>query len=229
MTAFTGFGNGSQRFFRDLAVNNNKTWFQENHGRYERELLEPAVAFVSALGPRLAGMYPSINYGTQRNGSGSIMRIHRDVRFSPDKRPYKQNLGIVFWIGAGKKVEAPCFYLNVEADQAFFYGGQHTFPGPVLERYRAAVDDEGTGTTLVKILQKLERKDLRILEEPAYKRVPRGFPTNHARGELLRYGGIGVSADIPRQTLTSADLLGVCAGFASNARPLIDWLRALND
>ena len=192
-------------------------------------MLEPAVAFVNALGLRLAKMYPSINYGTQRSGSGSIMRIHRDVRFSPDKRPYKRNLGIVLWIGAGKKVELPCFYLNVEADHAFFYGGQHMFSRPVLERYRAAVDDDVTGTVLVKILQKLERKDLRVLEEPVYKRVPQGFPKNHARGELLRYGGIGVSADMPKETLTSADLLGVCADFASNTRPLIDWLNALND
>jgi uncharacterized protein (TIGR02453 family) len=226
--AFTGFGKGAQRFFGDLAEHNDKTWFRENEGLYERELLEPAVAFVGALGPRLAGMYPSINYGTQRNGSGSIMRIHRDVRFSPDKSPYKRNLGIIFWIGSGKKVELPCFYLHVEADRAFFYGGQHMFPKPVLERYRAAVDDEASGTLLGQALRKLERTGLRVFEEPAYKKVPRGFAKDHARGELLRYGGIGAGADVPRAILTSADLLGFCEDFASKARPLMEWLRALN-
>jgi uncharacterized protein (TIGR02453 family) len=226
---FSGFGKGSQRFFGELAANNNKTWFRENQNRYERELLEPAVAFVSALGPRLAEMYPSINYGTQRNGSGSIMRIHRDVRFSQDKSPYKRNLGIVFWIGAGKKVELPIFYLHVDADRAFFYGGQHVFPKPVLDRYRAAVDDDATGKVLLETLQEMERKGLRVMEEPAYKRVPQGFSKEHARGELLRYGSLGVGEDIATATLTSSDLLDFCARFASKTRPLIDWLRSLND
>ena len=225
---FTGFGRGSQRFFGELAAHNNKPWFQENQGRYERLLLEPAVAFVSARGPRLAEMYPSVNYGTQRNGSGSIMRLHRDVRFSPDKSPYKQNLGIVFWIGSGKKVELPLFYLHVEADRAFFYGGQHVFPKPVLERYRAAVDDDA-GTVLVKTLKALERKDLRVMEEPAYKRVPKGFPTDHPRGTLLRHKGLGVGMDILTATLTSPDLVDVCAGVASRTRTLIEWLCDLND
>ena len=228
-TVFIGFGKGSQRFFGELAANNNKPWFKENQSRYERLLLEPAVAFVSALGPRLAEMYPSINYGTQRNGSGSIMRIHRDVRFAPDKSPYKQNLGIVFWIGSGKKVELPLLYLHVEADSAFFYGGQHVFPKPVLERYRAAVDDDATGTVLVKTLQELARKDLRVMEDPAYKRVPKGFPTDHARGKLLRHKGLGVGTDIPTTTLTDPGLLDVCASVASRTRMLIEWLCNLND
>ena len=82
------------------------------------------------------------------------------MRFSPDKSPYKQNLGIVFWIGSGKKVELPLFYLHVEADRAFFYGGQHVFPKAVLERYRAG------------------------LRHPYRQRFARRFPT--FRGRIIR-------------------------------------------
>jgi uncharacterized protein (TIGR02453 family) len=225
---FSGFGQGSQRFLADLAANNNKSWFEKNRGRYERELLDPAAAFVSTLGPRLAEIYPSINFGTQRNGSGSIMRIHRDVRFSPDKSPYKRNLGTIFWMGSGKKVELPCFYLHIDAQRAFFYGGQHMFPKPVIERYRAAVDDEASGAQLVKTLRELERKDLRVFEEPAYKRVPRGYDADHPRGELLRYAGLGVGVDLRAPTLAGPDLPEVCRRFALDARPLVEWLQRIN-
>ena len=227
-TRFGGFGAGGLGFFAELAANNNRVWFQENQDRYERELLEPAAAFVAALGPRLAGSYPAINYGTQRNGSGSIMRIHRDVRFSPDKRPYKQHLGLVFWIGSGKKVELPCFYLHLAPERSFFYGGQHMFPRPVLERYRTAVDDHAAGMALVGILGDLERQGLGVMEEPAYKRVPQGFAKDHARADLLRYGGLGVAVDLPAAVLGGPGLVGVCADFAAKVRPLVDWLCTLN-
>jgi uncharacterized protein (TIGR02453 family) len=225
---FNGFGRGSQKFFADLAANNTRAWFPQNQERYEREILAPAAAFVQALGPRLAKIYPSLHFGTARNGSESIMRIHRDVRFSADKSPYKLNLGVVFWIGSGKKVELPCLYLGIEADSAFFYGGQHTFPGPVLQGFRAAVDDDTEGTALVKTLKSLEKKGLRVLEEPAYKKVPTGYPADHPRALLLRHDGIGVSRSLGASELRSPGLVDLCAGFAATVRPLLDWLSALN-
>jgi uncharacterized protein (DUF2461 family) len=91
------------------------------------------------------------------------------------------------------------------------------------------VDEEAAGTVLVKTLQKLEQKGLRVLEEPAYKKIPPGFAKDHARGELLRYGGLGVSVDLPPATLTRADLPELCAEVSSSARPLIDWLCSLNE
>lgn len=225
---FAGFGSGARRFLRELAAHNDREWFRANQERYEREVLEPAAAFVEELGPRLARIYPALNYDTRRNGSGSIMRIHRDVRFSPDKRPYKENLGIVLWIGDGKKVELPCFYLHLAVDSAFFYGGQHMMPKPVLERYRAAAADERTGAALAKTLDRLGRAGYRILEEPAYKKVPRGFPADHPRAALLKYAGLGVGMDLDAAALASPELPEVCAGFASKASALMAWLAELN-
>jgi uncharacterized protein (TIGR02453 family) len=226
---FAGFGKNAGRFLAELAANNNKTWFQENRERYERELLQPAAALVRTLGPRLVGSYPELNYDTRLNGAGSIMRIHRDVRFSPDKSPYKVNMGIVFWIGSGKKVELPAFYFHLDAKRSFFYGGQHMFPKPVLERYRKTVDDDTTGVRLVEIVKELEGKGLPQFEEPAYKRVPRGYPSDHPRAELLRYGGLGVAIEIPVEIVSSVKLVETCSDFALKARPLIEWLHPLND
>lgn len=225
---FTGFGDGAQEFFQELKEHNSKEWFHANKRRYEEEVLEPAADFVLDLGPRLKEPYPDINFGTQRNGSGSIMRINRDIRFSPDKRPYKENLGIVFWIGGGKKVELPCFYFHLDSKEIFFYGGQHMFPKDVLERYREAVDDEHRGTELENILAGLDTGGFKRMEEPEYKRVPRGFPADHPREELLRLKGLGVSIDIAGKDALSGRLVEVCADFSREVKPLLDWILRLN-
>jgi uncharacterized protein (DUF2461 family) len=68
---------------------------------------KPAEAFILDLGERLSRTYPTVVYDTRRNGAGSLMRIHRDVRFSPDKRPLKENVGIIFPLAPGMKVEVP--------------------------------------------------------------------------------------------------------------------------
>lgn len=225
---FSGFGRGAQRFFAELAKHNERPWFEENRARYERELLDPAIELVEALGPRLSKLFPNLNYGTQRNGAGSVMRLHRDTRFSADKSPYKLNLGAVFWIGGGRKVELPCFYLHVEAKSAFFYAGQHMFPKPILERYRAAVADARAGAALEKALAKVAQAGLAVYEEPAFKRVPKGCAADHPRAELLRHAGLGVGAAVPAKILESDALVGFCEGVAAKAKPLVGWLVAIN-
>lgn len=224
---FTGFGKPTRAFLADLSRNNNKPWFTEHRTRYEDDLLSPATGFVLELGPRLKKIYPHINYGTQKNGTGSIMRIYRDVRFSKDKRPYKENLGVIFWIGEGKKVELPCFYFHLDAGKSFFYGGRHMFPKDVLETYRSAVADDASGTELEEILSSLEKQGLPLMEEPAYKRVPRGYPADHPRELLLRLGGLGVSMDITPEAAAAPDLVESCAGAAAKMKPLLDWLEKI--
>jgi uncharacterized protein (TIGR02453 family) len=225
---FSGFGKGAKRFFGELAKNNDKEWFEANRTRYERDLLDPAIELVGDLGPRLRKLFPDLNYGTQRNGAGSVMRIHRDTRFSPDKSPYKLNLGIVLWIGGGKKVELPCFYLHIEERAAFFYAGQHMFPKPTLDRYRAAVADPRTGAELEKALARISKNGLDVLERPAYKRVPKGYAADHPRADLLRHGGLGASRDLPAALLASPKLVDLCVDVAAKAKPLVSWLVSIN-
>ena len=153
--------------------------------------------------------------------------------------------------------ELPGFYFHVDAERSFFYGGQHMFPKEVLARYREAVADEKRGPKLVAILEELTgaapggkggspggkgavpgeaaapkdrgKLGLRLMEEPGYKRVPRGYPQDHPRADLLRYVGMGLSADVPENTLASADLVPWCLERTKTLRPLIEWLRPLNE
>ena len=49
---FTGFSPAAIQFLADLAVNNERSWFQPRKAQYESLLKEPLAALCSALGQR---------------------------------------------------------------------------------------------------------------------------------------------------------------------------------
>lgn len=226
---FNGFGPGAAAFFGDLRRNNSRTWFDANRARYEREIREPAESFVLDLGKLLAGDFPSVIYDTRRNGSGSVMRIYRDIRFSPDKRPFKENLGVIFPLAPGKKVQVPIFYFHLDAKESFFYGGQHVMTPETLARYRAAVGDEKTGPALERILAELAERGIGEMEEPTYKRPPRGYRADHPRLRLLRQAALGVGIPLAPEELASPGLPARCADAAATMGSLMEWLGRMNE
>ena len=48
-TPFNGFPKDFLAFFRELAKNNNRDWFAENKPRYTKSIIEPSLAFISAM------------------------------------------------------------------------------------------------------------------------------------------------------------------------------------
>ena len=101
-------------FLEELAAHNNRAWFEANKSRYESVVREPALQFIAAMAPLLAEFAPHFRAEPRRVG-GSLMRVHRDTRFSRDKSPYKTNIGIQFRHALGKDVHAPGFYLHVSS------------------------------------------------------------------------------------------------------------------
>jgi uncharacterized protein (TIGR02453 family) len=229
MPSFTGFPEEGLGFLEGLAHNNNREWFEAHKADYRSYLLEPAQAFVVALGERLKLLSPEIAYDTRTNGSGSIMRIYRDLRFSKDKTPYNANLRAVFWQGAGKKMENPGFFFGMDPHGAALYGGLHGFPKPVLTAYQEAVADDALGAELEAALAPLRSAGVYEIGGERYKRVPRGYDPDHARADLLRYKGLHVrSPQIQVPVLTTSELVEVCFEHCRAMAPLHHWLVGVN-
>ncbi len=87
------------QFFKDLAPNNNKDWFDENRKRYETIVREPFKSFVDHMISELHKVNPKF---TDLTNKDCIFRINRDIRFSKDKTPYKMNVSALVAVG-GKK------------------------------------------------------------------------------------------------------------------------------
>ena len=136
---FLCFPRETIRFLADLAENNNKPWFEENRSAYETALLQPAVAFVETLGPQLKNRYPAVQYDTRTNGSGTLMRIYRDTRFSQDKTPYKTNISGLFWEGSDRKAACPAFGFQLTSEGLGLMAGLFGFDKNQLARFREAV------------------------------------------------------------------------------------------
>src|SRR4029453_16326325 len=111
---FHGFPPEAQRFLDELALNNNKQWFDSHRRDFDDMLLEPAKDFVIEVGAGLqAKVSPGIHAEPRINGS--IMRMNRDIRFSKDKSPYKTWFGLWFWEGESRSAECPGYWFSLSA------------------------------------------------------------------------------------------------------------------
>ena len=95
-------------FLKDLAANNDRTWFKANQDRYETVVRQPALDFITDMVEPLEAISPHF-VADSRTVGGSLFRIHRDTRFSKDKTPYKLNTGMHFRHERAKDAHAPGF------------------------------------------------------------------------------------------------------------------------
>ena len=182
------FPQSTIKFLTALARNNNREWFEKNRHRFDFELLQPAQQFVIDLGEKLTTISPNINAIPKIDKS--IFRLHRDVRFSKDKAPFKTNLGLYFWEGKGKKMECSGFYFHIEPKLFFLGTGMYMFTKDQLKKYRELVSDSARGKELNEIISKLLKKKNYQLGGKTYKKTPRGFDPNYKYNELLLHSGL---------------------------------------
>jgi uncharacterized protein (TIGR02453 family) len=219
---FNGFPKESLKFFADLAMNNNKMWFNDHKMDYDNYVLEPSKAFVITMGERIHELSDDIMAIPAVNKS--LFRMNRDVRFSKDKSPYKTNLGILFWEGIRKRMECPGFYFHVETDELMLGGGMHTFPKDLIEPYRKAVVDDQSGKDLKKVIKTMEKDNLSV-SGAHYKRVPQGYDPNHPNSELLKHNGLYtmVTTKVPKE-FYSEKLIDFCYENFKKMYPLHKWI-----
>lgn len=229
MSEFQGIPKAGLKFMGELAENNEHEWFEANKQRYQDAVLAPSLALVAALGARLKSISKDIISDRRSNGSGSLMRIHRDTRFSKDKTPYNPYITMMFWEGAGKKTESPAFGLRFDARSGGLMVGMYGFPKPMLAAYREAVLDTQLGAELDDAIDAVQQAGSYDISGEHYKRVPSGLPADHPRAELLRYAGLYAHGPTLRgKDLTSPALVDLCYAHFEKMAPLQRWLVKIN-
>lgn len=223
---FQGFSQETVKFISELKVNNTKEWFNDNRDRFETNLMDPAKKFVVDMGERLRDLAPGIHAIPKVDGS--IFRLHRDVRFSTDKSPYKTHLGIYLWEGERKKLECPGFYFHLEPPNLTLGCGLYLFTREMLPAYRKAVVDKKMGKSLQEAIDKVQAKFAYQLGGKHYKQIPRGFDPEHPNSDYLLHDGlhIGEETEIPEE-LYSSRLIEYCYSRYEIMAPLHKWLLGL--
>ena len=229
---FRGFRPAAFRFLRDLARNNEKTWFEAHRDVYEREVRGPMRLLVEALDAELGSIAPEIVGDAKR----SMFRIHRDVRFSRHKSPYKTNAGAWFYNrDAGRKVGrdgeggGAGFYFHIDPTSCFVAGGLWMPARPALLRVREAIAAQPAALARLTSPPGFRRRFVDGLrEDPKLRRVPRDFPPDHPAADWLKLQSFTAAASIEPRVVTSPRLIDRLCRDAELLTPLVRWLnRAL--
>lgn len=221
MSQTNPFGPSLLTFLRELDRNNTRTWFERNKHRYEAEVREPALEFIRLMVPRIQKISKHLVASDKKVG-GSLMRVHRDVRFSRDKRPYKTNLGIQFRHAAGKDVHAPGFYFHVDPKSVFLGAGMwHPEPDALASIRDAIVDDPKAYRAA------LRAKALKAgfaLEGESLTRAPKGYDPEHPLIDALRLKDHIAVLNLKTKDATRPDLVDYVAGQLAATKPFMAFL-----
>ncbi len=175
----------AQQFYTALAANNSRDWWGEHRGVYDDDIKPAALALIDDMAAPLAEI-------TGAPVKGKLFRPHRDVRFSKDKTPYNTHVHMM-WQMEAEVADAPVFFFGIGTDSVTAGAGRMGFDKPTLENWRKFVDLDTQ--RVLDIVARLTAKGF-ALREPALKRVPSGYASDHPAGDLLRMKGCVASKDI---------------------------------
>lgn len=210
------------RFLEDLAAHNERPWFDANKARYEQVVREPALALVRAMGPRLAELAPRF-VADDRKVGGSLMRLHRDTRFSADKSPYKTNVGIQFRHEGGADVHAPGIYVHLSPEACFLGIGSWMPEPPVLDRIRRALVADPAAYRAATALPGWDTDGSRHGTE-RLKRPPKGFPPDHPLVEELKKKSHLATRALSRDEVVGDGFADLVTAHLADAVPYLRWL-----
>jgi uncharacterized protein (TIGR02453 family) len=219
--AFAGFERNAMAFWHELALEMNRDWFMANKARYEAQWVRPMQALLDDVARRLARVYRPIALGAPK-----VLRIHRDVRFSRDKTPYKTHIGGAVTVAGRKLGEGgnTVMYVHLGLDEEFVGVGCYMFDAEKLARWRKAVAGK-PGAELQKIVDRLRTAGYRVGGHDDYKTMPRGFAPDHPRAELLKQRGMTAGfPEIPRGLLLEPGLADWLVLHGTATAPLVTWL-----
>jgi uncharacterized protein (TIGR02453 family) len=219
---YKGFPKESVRFMAELRANNDRDWFEAHRADYDAFFVGAGQAFVEAAGEALQTIAPRVQAIPKIDGS--IFRLHRDTRFSADKRPYKDHLDMWFWEGP-KKQAASGFLFRLTADGwGVGVGAVKPFDKHRLERFRSAVVADKSGKALLAADKACAKAGVE-LAGAHYKRPPRGFEASGRAAELLRHNSLYAIREGPQpKSLHSAKLISECMKTWQPLLGLHRWL-----
>ena len=224
---FPGFSAEALRFLRRLRRNNRKDWFERNRAVYETAVRDPMRALVEEMDVRLARIAPELMGDPRR----SVFRIHRDVRFSRDKSPYKTNAACQFYHmdagrGAGRDADgaAAGLYFQLADGECFAAGGLWMPARSALDRVREAIDQDPEALDELVRTPAFRRRFRELTPEAVLTRMPRGYAESHPAAGWLRFQSFTASRDMPEREVLSPRLPDILARDFAALVPLVRWL-----
>lgn len=226
-STFNGFSKDFFKFLEEIATNNERVWFNANKARFQDVVQGEMSEFIAAMAPRLAKISPHYVADPKRNG-GSMFRIYRDVRFSKDKRPYKEHAACQFRHARGKDAHAPGFYVHIEPSQIVFGGGIWKPPADKLQLIRQKIAKDPAGWKKVIGNKKLKATFGEVAGD-GLTRPPKGFEADDPNiDDIKRNSYFAMRHDKPALA-RSKDFAGEVEQTFKAAVPLMKFVTSALD
>ena len=225
--AGTIFTADSLRFLRSLARHNERAWFEGHRGEYEAFIRGPLRELVEEMDVRLARLAPEIVGEPGR----SIFRIHRDVRFSEDKSPYKTQAACWFFhrdashrVGQESHGGGAGFYFQIAPGNSFSGGGIWMPPREALSRIRDAIAERPAVFARAAAGSAVARRFGGLDEDAVLRRVPRGYLPGHPAARWLKFRSFTLGRAFTDEQVVSPRLPKMLESDFALMVPLVRWL-----
>lgn len=207
-------------FLSELVENNNRVWFTEHKAEYEA-IRQSVIADADCLIAALSEYMPEL---ARFSGAECVYRIYRDVRFSPDKTPYKTHIAMGL-SPTGRKMHSAGFYVQIDPTGEFnaLWGGIFNPEREMLSKIRRAIDTNAEEWTDIindpDMLRYFPEWDGRTL-----KTAPKGYPKDHPLIESLRMLDLGRSHNVSREFFLDPKWYDSAAEMLKTLIPMVNFL-----
>lgn len=221
-------------FLREIAMNNNRTWFLEHKADYQSARAEFEAGVAQAI-TRIAAFDDSIAHVTVKD---TTYRFNRDTRFSADKSPYKTHFGS-FINARSKKSLRGGYYIHLEPGQCLLAVGNYWLPTNILTSCRNEIMANEQ-----EWLRCVESKEFRKYydapedadwESPQgfgmakLKTCPVGFPRDYAHLRYLRQKDYCAWHRVPDDFFATDRWLDEMARMFEAGKPMMDFTNSVID
>jgi uncharacterized protein (TIGR02453 family) len=212
------------QFLEKLEENNNREWFLDNKSEYENVkkqvsvLTEELLRYLKSIDTNLVHLEPK----------DCTYRIYRDVRFSKDKSPYKNHIGLFFAKG-GKSSFGPGYYVHFQKGESFVGGGVYVPDAEKLKAIRQEIyyniDD---------FLSIINKESFRKYYDGIYdygklKKAPMGFDADFEYIDILKNKSYVVSSPLDVGGMSSEEVVDYAKGAFWELKPFVDFMYHINE
>ena len=205
-------------FLKQLAANNNREWFNEHKDEY-LQVKGEVEEFTQKLINELAKIEPTASYLTRAD---CLYRIYRDTRFSADKTPYKNHIGIYINPRGGKKSEFCGYYVHLEPGDCLVAGGAWFPESPLLKVYRSEIY-----SNVEEYLEIINNPEFSSHFKPYWqeplKTAPKGFPKDWEYMDLIKPKSFVFAASLADKDFSSKNVAGKIADLFRILKPYNDF------
>lgn len=219
---FRGYPPAALTWLRGIAEHNDRAWFAEHRAAFDADVLGPTVALAGRLGARMASFLPD---HVPAEPADAVLRIHRDLRFTEDKTPYKTEIALWFPYRGRSTRDCAAVRIGVSARGVTVVGGAYAPGGPALWALRDWIAEYHADLTRI-LRRKSLRETMGDLQGALMLRIPSAYGQDHPAGELLMRKQLYLETCLPAKLATTPDLE---KELLRRMKAMAPFLQALNE